>query len=138
MITPSFTKLQRSIITSSIWLQDDQTRIVWVTLLALCDRDGMARCSPMGLAHQARVSPEACDHAVEVLSSRDPDSRDNGDGCRIERCPGGFIIVNYLRVLAEGNTEEKRRKEREKKAAYRARKKGLMTGLNTPREDNFR
>lgn len=140
MITPAFTKLQRSIVTSSIWLQSDETRLVWITLLALCDRDGIARVSPLALVHQARVSPEGCENAVVVLCSPDPDSRDNRDGRRIERVEGGYAILNYRRVLEEGAREERREYNTAIKRKSRARKKGdsLLKGVNTPRDDNFK
>jgi hypothetical protein len=123
MITPAFTKLQRAILTSSIWLQNAETRLVWITILALCDRDGIARCSPMGLAHQARVDPSACESAIEILLAPDPDSRDLGDGRRIERVPGGFFVINYKRTLGEGAREQRREYNREKKRESRARKR---------------
>lgn len=123
MITPAFTKLQRSIITSSIWLENDATRLVWITLLALCDRDGIARCSQRGLAHTARVTDEQCDAAIAKFLAPDPDSRDLGDGRRIERVPGGFMVLNYTAKLEEGATENRREYFRQKKAEQRARKK---------------
>jgi len=122
-ITPSFTKLQRSIITSSIWLEEADTRLVWITLLALCDRDGIARCSQRGLAHTARVSQKNCDAALRVLMEPDSDSRDLGDGRRVERVEGGFLILNYLKKIAEGTSEERREYFRDKQAESRARKK---------------
>lgn len=134
-MTPAFTKLQRSIISSSVWLESDETRIVWITLLALCERDGIARCSPRGLSHQARVSQKGCDRALTVLSSPDADSRDMGDGRRIERVEGGFRILNYARVIIEGKQEDRREYMRKKKAESRARKKdagSAKTGLDYP------
>lgn len=124
MITPAFTKLQRSIVTSSIWLQDAETRLVWITLLALCDRDGIVRASPLGLAHQARVSPEGCHNALELLQSPDGDSRSKEyDGRRIERVDGGFLVLNYTRILGEGAREERRDYNRGKQAEGRARRR---------------
>lgn len=124
MLTPAFTKLQRSIVTSSIWLQDADTRLVWITLLALCDRDGVVRASPLGLAHQARVEPEACHRALELLQSPDADSRSTEhEGRRIERVDGGFMVLNYQRILSEGAREERREYNREKQAEFRAKKR---------------
>ena len=120
MLTPAFTKLQRSILTSSIWLEDMPTRLVWITLLALCDRDGIARCSPLGLAHQARVEPADCDAALAKLAAPDPDSRDMGDGRRIERVPGGFFVINYGEKLVEGQRENRRAYDAEWKRKKRA------------------
>lgn len=124
MITPAFTKLQRSIVTSSIWLQDAETRLVWITLLALCDRDGIVRASPLGLAHQARVTPEGCHKALSLLQEPDEDSRSHDyGGRRIERVDGGFLVLNYQRILGEGAREERKEYNREKQAEGRAKKR---------------
>lgn len=136
-LTPAFTKLQRSILTSSVWLQSLETRVVWVTLLALCDRDGMARCSPLGLAHIARVDPKACEEAIEILSSPDPDSRDLGDGRRIERVNGGFKILNYERVLSEGARETRREYMREKQREHRAKKRAGGKTIRPQHRDDY-
>lgn len=112
---------------SSIWLKDDETRIVWITLLALCDRDGIVRASPLGLAHQARVSPKGCERALEELTASDPDSRSpDYEGKRIERVNGGFLVLNYNRVLSEGAREERREYNRKKQAESRAKKKSKV------------
>lgn len=124
MITPAFTKLQRSIVTSSIWLESAETRLVWITLLALCDRDGIVRASPLGLAHQARVSPDGCRDALERFQRPDPDSRSpEHEGRRIERVDGGFLVLNHQRILSEGAREERREYNRAKQAEVRARKR---------------
>lgn len=120
MITPAFTKLQRSIITSSIWLEAAETRLVWITLLAICDRDGIARVSDKMLAHTARVTDKGCEAAIKTLMAPDSDSRDRGDGRRIERVEGGFYIVNYIAKMKEGLTEEQRIQWRTQKAEQRA------------------
>lgn len=136
MLTPAFTKLQRSILTSSIWLEDMPTRLVWITLLALCDRDGIARCSPLGLAHQARVEPPLCEAALERLSAPDPDSRDMGDGRRIERVPGGFHVLNYGRILEEGAREDRREYMREAQERSRAKKRANGGTIRPPHRDD--
>lgn len=136
MITPAFTKLQRSILTSSIWLTDDSTRLVWITLLALCDRDGIARCSLAGLAHMARVDPDKCGLAVETLMAADPDSRDLGDGRRIERVAGGFLLLSYERVLGEGAREERREYMRTKQAEGRAKKRAKGKTIRPKHRDD--
>lgn len=136
MITPSFTKLQRSILTSSIWLQDAPTRLVWITLLALCDRDGISRCSLAGLAHQARVEPGECVRAVDTLMAPDPDSRDLGDGRRIERVPGGYLLLSYQRVLGEGAREERREYMRAAQERSRAKRRADGGTVRTEHRDD--
>lgn len=132
-MTPAFTKLQRSIVTSSIWLEDAETRLVWITLLAICDRDGIARVSDKMLAHTARVSDKGCVAAIKTLMAPDADSRDRGDGRRIARVEGGFYIVNYLEKLSEGINEQKRDYWADKKREERARKKAAKEGSGTVR-----
>jgi hypothetical protein len=138
-ITPAFTKLQRAIVTSSIWMEDNETRLVWITLLALCDRDGIARCSPRGLAHQARVSEAGCERAIEILSKPDPDSRDQSDdGRRIERVNAGFYVINYKKKLQEGITSAKREYNRIKKQESRERLAKKAANGGTIRPEHLR
>lgn len=124
MFTPAFTKLQRCLITSSIWLQDESTRLVWITLLALCDKDGIARVAPGMLSYTARVSEEDTARAVAILEAPDPGSRNSDfEGRRISRCQGGYQVLNYTRYLSEGVREERRQYFRTKKAESRARQR---------------
>lgn len=60
-----FTKLFGSIVTSTIWQEDDKTRIVWITMLALSDRNGEIEGSIPGLAHVAGVALKDCEQAVD-------------------------------------------------------------------------
>lgn len=138
MITPAFTKLQRSIVTSSIWLQDAETRLVWITLLALCDRDGVVRASPLGVAHQARVSDESCMKALEILQAPDPDSRsDEYEGRRIQRVQSGFLVLNHGRVMDEGAREERREYNAHKQAEGRAKKRARGSTIRPEHRDDM-
>ena len=40
-----FTKLFNTIVTSTIWQEDDKTRIVWITMLAIADASGIVGAS---------------------------------------------------------------------------------------------
>ncbi len=91
-----FTKLFSDIILSSVWSEDDKTRIVWVTLLAISNADGFVSGSVPGLAAAARVSVAECDTALQKLASPDPHSRTKDhEGRRIEAVDGGWLILNY-------------------------------------------
>ena len=104
-----FTKLFSEIITSSIWSEDDKTRIVWVTMLASCDAQGIVRASVSGLAHIARVNKESCLRALEVLSSPDSDSRSpEFEGRRITKVDGGWIILNHTKYRNARNADERK------------------------------
>ena len=50
-----YTKLHSNIIHSTIWRAPNHVRLVWITMLALCDRDGVVEASVPGLADAARV-----------------------------------------------------------------------------------
>lgn len=92
----TFSLLWGKILRSSIWLESKETRIVWITMLALKDKDGLVLGSLRGLAHTARVEPEECAEAIQKFLSPDPDSSTPGDdGRRIEVVPGGWHILNH-------------------------------------------
>lgn len=91
-----FNKLFTKILDSSIWLEPTSTRIVWITLLAAMDQDGYAHFSAIeNLASRARVTPAEAEAAVECFLRPDANSGNPAnDGRRVERVPGGFLILN--------------------------------------------
>ena len=91
-----YNKLFTKILDSSIWLEPDATRIVWLTCLAAMDETGFAQfAGTPNLAHRANVSLEAALKAVECLESADLNSSDpDNEGRRIERVPGGWMVLN--------------------------------------------
>lgn len=115
-----YTKLSSSIVNSSIWDEPDATRIVWVTMLALADKDGIVHASIGGLAHAARVSKEATIIAIDALSAPDPESRHSAEeGRRIKRIEGGWHLVNHHIYRQIGLIEAKREAWAEDKKAQR-------------------
>ncbi len=105
-----FTKLFNTIVTSTIWQEDDKTRIVWITMLAIADADGIVGASIPGLASVSNVSVRSARAAVKTLLEPDADSRTKDfDGRRIEEIDGGWRILNYLkyrRMLSEDERRE--------------------------------
>lgn len=92
-----YTKLFSDIVDSSIWDEDAETKVVWVTLLALSNADGFVRGSVPWLANKARVDVNKCQHALQKLTSPDKLSRTpDNDGRRVEAVDRGWIILNYL------------------------------------------
>lgn len=116
-----FTKLFSSIVTSSIWQESNETRIVWVTLLALADKNGEVWASVGGLAHAAGISRDDCLKSLKVLLNPDPDSRskENG-GRRIKEIDGGWQLLNYLKYREMGRNEDRTEYFREQKRRKRA------------------
>ncbi len=124
MSMSGYTKLFNSILASTIWREDNATRIVWITLLAMADKHGIAEGSVPGLADFARVSVPACRRALARLSAPDPDSRSQEDGGRrIETIPGGWRLINHAKyrekLSADERTEYNRQKQREHRERQR-------------------
>jgi hypothetical protein len=125
-----YTKLFQDIVTSSIWGENDKTRIVWITMLALADRDGVVRSSLGGLAHQARVGKEDCEAALKKLMAPDDDSRSKEfGGRRIEPTDGGWLLLNHAKYRSKMGMEERREYLRMKKQEYRAKEKAARAGM---------
>ena len=120
-----YVKLFSQILDSSIWLESDQTLRVWITLLAAMDQDGYAHFAAVGnLANRAHVSVEACQDAVRVLEAPDEYSSDDAnEGRRIERVPGGWIVLNCAKYRELGREENRREQVRVNVARHRAKKK---------------
>lgn len=93
--TMSWSKLFSDLVCSSIWNEDDHTRLVWITILAIKGPNQIVRATVGGLAHQARVPLEACRNAVEKLSSPDPDGLEQPyEGRRIQPVEHGWLVLN--------------------------------------------
>lgn len=120
-MSETYTKLFESITRSSIWLEDDQTLRVWVTMLALADRNGYVGASVGGLAAQARVSKEKTEEALAKFLAPDPDSRSKEfEGRRIEVADRGWHILNYERFRDMRDEEARKEYERNRKKEQRA------------------
>ena len=117
----SYTKLFNSIITSTIWMENNDTRIVWITMLAMADKNGEVQASVPGLARVAGVQTESCREALAKFLSPDPDSRTkDDDGKRIEPIEGGWRLLNHRKYREMCSREEQKASEAKRKADYRA------------------
>jgi hypothetical protein len=127
MQTDGYTKLHASILTSTIWLESDHVRIVWITLLALANKEGVVQGSVPGLASVARVPVDKAREAITRLLDPDPDSRSKTeDGRRLEAIEGGWRLINFdfYRKL---HSEEQRR---EYKRLWMAEKRKESTAVH--------
>jgi hypothetical protein len=104
-----FTKLFSSITTSTIWREDDHTRLVWITMLAMADKNGLVIASVPGLADIARVPLEQTIKALGKLSTPDPwSSSKEYDGRRIEAVDRGWRLLNYGKFRSIRGQDERR------------------------------
>ena len=121
----NFTKLFSSITASTIWTEDSDTRVLWVTMLAMADKRGRVFASIPGLANIAQVPIPACERAIERFLAPDKYSRtQDREGRRIEPHEegGGWRLINYVKYRETRDAEETKaynrewmRKHREKK-----------------------
>ena len=126
-----FTKLVSDILTSSIWQCDNATRIVWIALLALKDKDGFVSASLPGLAHAARVTRAECETAIATFEAPDPDSRTpDNDGRRIEKVPGGWLVLNHFLYRERLSDDPETAQARERMRRFRDRRPFTVTERN--------
>ncbi len=129
-----YNKLFSKIVTSSIWLEPTPTRIVWLMFIALMNEDGFVQfASPANVAHTARITDEETEQAITILESPDPNSADSdNDGRRIERVPGGWMVLNSEKYRNLATREMIREQTRIRVARKREKDKGIVTQRNAP------
>lgn len=128
-----YAKLFQDILNSSLWEEDSDTRIVWITLLAMADKDGMVRATARAVARQAIIEPGITDRALEKFQRPDPLSRNpDNEGRRIERVPGGYLILNFAAYAKLASRADQREKTRERVERHRERKKERCNAPVTP------
>lgn len=130
-----YTKLFGSILDSTIWQEDKDTKILWITMLAMKNGQQVVEAAVPGLAKRAGLTVEECSVALEKLKAPDPYSRTKEfEGRRIQEVPGGWLILN-----GEKYRERLDRKEyqRIKQAEYRAKRKSRAQRDGSEREARF-
>jgi len=131
-----YTKLFGDILLSSVWSQtDSDTKVVWITMLAMSDREGYVGASVLGLAHAAGVGLESTEKALKTFLSPDPYSRSpEYEGRKIEVAERGWRILNYTKFRQLMSREDRLEYFRRKQAEYRKRKREAQKGVRTPVE----
>lgn len=135
-----YNKLFTKILDSTIWLESTSTRIVWVTFIAAMDEHGFVEmASPANVAARARVTLREAVEALRVLESDDANDPEQAHhGRRIERVPGGWVVLNagkyrelVTRAAAQASTRDRVARFRE-----RQRNKSTVTPPVTPPSGN--
>lgn len=123
-MSETFTKLFSSITDSTIWSQDNETRLVWITMLAMADQNGYVGASVDGLARRANVSLDATERALAAFLSPDTRSRSQEqEGRRIAVAERGWTLINYRRFRELRDEDVRREGNRLNKRAQRQREK---------------
>jgi hypothetical protein len=119
---PNYTKLFNSIITSTIWSEDDKTRIIWITMLAMSDKNGEVHASIPGLARVSGMSIQEAESSIEKLLSPDVHSRTpDNEGRRIAKIDGGWELLNHAKYRAMASKEDAKAATAERVKRHRSR-----------------
>jgi len=143
----AYTKLFNSLITSTVWREDDPTRIVWITMLALADKNGEVQASVPGLAHLAGATIESTRIAICKFMAPDPDSRTKDDeGRRIEEIDGGWLLLNHAKyralaskdetITANAIRQQRFRNKRKRNVTHVTHNNAIVTPSNAPVTDD--
>ncbi len=104
----------------------DHVRLLFITLLALSDRDGIVYGSRSGLMRAAMIDLDAAEEhdPWRILMGPDDDSSDlmrnpENEGRRIEEIPGGFKIINYTYYRSLRDAEDRKAQNREAQQRHR-------------------
>ena len=120
----SFTKLFASLLDSTLWVEQPHHVVrVWVTMLAMADKDGLVAASVPGLARRACVTTAEAEEALRVFLSPDRYSRTpDHEGRRIREVAGGWELLNYAKYRAKMVEDVRRDRARDSMRDLRARR----------------
>lgn len=126
----AYSKLHSSVVYSSLWSQRDHVRLLFITLLAVCDKDGCVYGSRSGFERLSMIDPDACEELDpwSVLLGPDSDSSDKmrapeNEGRRIEEIPGGFRLLNFAYYRGLRNDDDRREQNRLAQERFRNKNK---------------
>lgn len=129
-----YTKLFSEIVESTIWQEPNDCRVLWITLLALKDREHVCRATIPYLAKVANLTVQQVEEYLHGFQQPDKYSRSQEhEGRRIEKIEGGWFILNgekYRQKLSQID-----RKEQVRAAVARCREK--KNGLRKRSADDF-
>jgi hypothetical protein len=121
-----YTKLFSTIVTSTIWEEPHATKVVWVTMLALADRDGVVESSIPGLARLAGATIEETTKALGTFTAPDTYSRTKEhEGRRIEEIAGGWRVLNHGKYRDKLSKEDIREQDRLRQQRHREKNKNV-------------
>lgn len=114
---------------------------MWVTMLALADKNGYVGASVPGLAKLAGVSLEDAETAITKFLAPDPMSRSKEhEGRRIREADRGWVLLNYAKVrdMRHAETRREQNREAQRRAREKSRERRLIeahddvTGIRAP------
>lgn len=135
-----YVKMFSSILESTVWQEPLHVRVVWVSMLAMANRDGVIEASIPGLAKRAGVSRKQAEESIDVFLAPDPDSRTSDhEGRRIEKVDGGWVLLNHEKYREKESPDEQRAKaaarQQRKRDKEKAKKSESVAESHAPSRD---
>ena len=119
-----YTKLFQDIVTSTIWVECNDCRVLWITILALKDETNVCRATVPALAKMCNITIQECEDYLVKFQEPDEYSRSREfEGRRIERVDGGWLVLNGQKYRDMMRGEERRDYVREQVRKHRQRAK---------------
>lgn len=131
-----FAKIFRKIHDSTV-ARDWETRLVFMDLLLLADREGVVNMPPDAIARRTNVPQEVVDRAIDKLSSPDPSSNTQEyEGRRIilldDAKKWGWQIVNYTFYRNVKSEDELREEIRHRVSRHRQNRDAEPVNVTIP------
>ncbi len=124
-----YTKIFQSIVTSTIWQESNDCRVLWITMLALKESDQICRATVPALAKLAGISIEDTEKFLQKFQEPDKYSRSQEhEGRRIRPAEGGWFILNGWHYQDLLRSAERRDYIRNKVNEYRNKNKAVNSG----------
>lgn len=134
---PLFSK----VVQSSLWVEPYHVRLLFLTMLAVKDRDHVVRHSDFALHRLANITQAETQEALKILSSPDTRRQDvqEFDGRRIQKVADGWTILNgekYQQMIsAEARRARQRAYQQSLRNARKAREKSDDSHIDIQGED---
>lgn len=112
---PHYAPLWNTILTSSLWSEDKEPRLLFISMLAAKDENGIVWATVPGLSRLANLTLEETTKAIAVLEAPDPNSSSpEFEGRRVAKVDGGWQVLNHhkyrdkISELREYNAKKQR------------------------------
>lgn len=128
-----YCKLFEDIVTSTIWQEPNDCRVLWITMLALKGHDHICRATIPALAKFANISIKDVEKYLEHFQSPDKYSRSQEHkGRRIEPVEGGWFILNGEKYRQKMSKEDRKEQVRKAQERFRAKAKEALPKRQPP------
>lgn len=120
-----YSKLYSTITGSSIWDESKETKILWITMLAQKDMNGLVELGIGGLAAASRLTRTETREALAVLTAPDPESASpEYEGRRVKKLSNGeWLILNHDKYESLMKTHDRNQRNKERMRAVREKAK---------------